>query len=179
MDARLTEVARTVLRKLESPQSGLPAELRIGAVSLAQLSRLAYLQAGDPLVEQVLAMLREGRPVYMDRPAVEASLGLAAYPPRLQEQFARWFVRISGYGIALTGRPEAQAPSPASAVPASPLPSPPAAPPVPEVRVLPVVTPDRQIFSQILGDAVPEPHACVKEPGKACCGSGRCKTLGF
>ena len=41
------------------------------------------------------------------------------------------------------------------------------------------LTPDRQILSAILGDAVPESHPCWLEPDKACCGSGRCKSLGF
>ncbi|OYW04913.1 MAG: hypothetical protein B7X11_02415 [Acidobacteria bacterium 37-65-4] len=186
MDPRVSEIATGALKRLgAAPKEGggsLPAELRIGAISLPQLSRLAYLQAGDPLVDQVLAMLRAGRPVFLDRPAVEASLGLGGYPARVREQFARWFIRISGYGVALTGGSAAQD-APAAARPAPPPESPvrqpaPAAGP-PPVQSLTLLRPDGQILSEILGEAVPEPHPCYLEPGKACCGSGRCKTLGF
>ena len=185
MDPRVSEIAKGALKRLGTPAEqgtgALPAELRIGAISLPQLSRLAYLQAGDPLVDQVLAMLRAGRPVFLDRPAVEAKLGMTEYPPRVQEQFARWFIRISGYGVALTGGSAAQD-APAAARPIPPPESPvrrsaPAGPP--PVTSLTLLRPDGQILSEILGEAVPEPHPCYLEPGKACCGSGRCKTLGF
>jgi hypothetical protein len=145
------------------------------AMTLSQLSRLANLQTDDPLVAQVLTMLKAGRPVFLDRPAVEASLGLGDYPPRIQEQFARWFSRIAGYGVALTAAPEKT-----SAPRAEKRPAPTASAfPAPEVKVLPAITPERELFAEILGDAVPEPHPCVKDPSVACCGSGLCKTLGF
>ena len=202
MDARVKEIAKAALGRL-GPQAragaALPGELRIASLTLAQLSRLAYLQAEDPLVDQVLAMLKAGRPVFLDRPAVEAQLGMDTYPPRVQEQFKRWFIRIAGYGVALTGpeRPSSPAPKaypgfeaartesappapapPAPAVqPSAPAPQP--SPATPQPRGFSIPSPDRQVFSEILGDAAPEPHPCVKEPGQACCGSGRCKTLGF
>ncbi len=184
MDGRVDAIARLALQRLDAPMrhsSGrtgpLPAELRIGALPLAQLSRLVYLQAGDPLVDQVLAMLKAGRPVFLDRAAIETALGFTDYPPRLQEQFNRWFSRLSGYGIALTGSPAPETGTPAKPVS---LPSLPPAPPAPR-RVSAGIVPraEEQIFAEILGDAVPEPHPCVKEPGVMCCGSGRCKTLGF
>jgi hypothetical protein len=132
-------------------------------------------------VDQVLAMLRAGRPVFLDRPAVEASLGLGGYPPRVQEQFARWFIRISGYGVALTGGSAAHdAPAAALSMPPPESPVRRSAPAGPApVTSLTLLRPDGQILSEILGEAVPEPHTCYLEPGKACCGSGRCKTLGF
>ncbi len=176
MDPRVSEIAKGALRRLGTPveQGGgtLPEELRIGALSLPQLSRLAYLQAGDPLVDQVLAMLRAGRPVFLDRPAVEAKLRMAEYPPRVQEQFARWFTRISGYGVALTSGSS----TPETSASARELP--PAAGSAP-VQSLTLLSPESQVLSEILGEAVPEPHPCYLEPDKACCGSGRCKTLGF
>lgn len=177
MDRRVSEVAEGALRRLSGAPGGSVAadasarELRIGSISLAQLSRLAYLQAGDPLVDQVLAMLKTGRPVLLDRPAVEASIRASEYPPRVQEQFQKWFTRIASFGVALT----ATAPPARAASPAAPAP----APPAPEVKALPSLTPDRQILSAILGDAVPESHPCWLEPCKECSGSGRCKTLGF
>ena len=177
MDRRVSEVAEGALRRLSGAPGGSGAadtparELRIGPISLVQLSRLAYLQAGDPLVDQVLAMLKTGRPVFLDRPAVEASILASEYPPRVQEQFQKWFTRIASFGIALTGAE----PPPREASPV--LPPPP--PQVAELKVLPSLSPDRQILSAILGEAVPESHPCWLEPGKACCGSGRCKTLGF
>jgi hypothetical protein len=177
VDRRVSEVAEGALRRLSGAPAGFGAadaatrELRIGSITLAQLSRLAYLQAGDPLVDQVLAMLKSGRPVFLDRPAVEASIRASEYPPRVQEQFQKWFTRIASFGVALTG-------AELHTREASPVFSPP--PPLsPEVKVLPSLTPDRQILSAILGEAVPESHPCWLEPGKACCGSGRCKTLGF
>jgi hypothetical protein len=182
VDPRVSEVAKGALRKLSEPVGAeafpaFPAELRIGPVSLVQLSRLAYLQAGDPLVDQVLTMLRAGRPVFLDRPAAEASIRLSDYPPRVQEQFQRWFVRISRYGIALTGAP---APARAS-LPNAPSDQTPAPSPIrpPQPKGVSVLTPERQILSEILGNAAPESHPCWLEPKKACCGSGRCKTLGF
>jgi len=184
VDGRVDAIARLALQRLDAPMrpsSGrtgpLPAELRIGALPLAQLSRLVYLQAGDPLVDQALAMLKAGRPIFLDRAAIEVALGFADYPPRLQEQFNRWFSRLSGYGIALTGDPASTADTPAS--PASLPMLPPA--PIPPRSFASAVLPraEEQIFAEILGDAVPEPHPCVKEPGVMCCGSGRCKTLGF
>lgn len=186
MNPRVSEIAKGALRRLGTPveQGGgtLPEELRIGALSLPQLSRLAYLQAGDPLVDQVLAMLRAGRPVFLDRPAVEAKLRMAEYPPRVQEQFARWFTRISGYGVALTSgssTPETSASARELPPAASPAPqSAPAAGSTP-VQSLTLLSPESQVLSEILGEAVPEPHPCYLEPDKACCGSGRCKTLGF
>ena len=182
MEPRVSDVARGALKRLSEAAgaeafSALPAELRIGPVSLVQLSRLAYLQAGDPLVDQVLAMLKAGRPVCLDRSAAEASIRLSDYPPRVQEQFQRWFVRIAGYGIALTGatetgrRPSCQAPSVQASEPSPASPS--------GTACVSTLTPDRQILSEILGNAVPESHPCWLEPKKACCGSGRCKQLGF
>jgi hypothetical protein len=199
VDARVRQIAKAALEKLGAPPEHagpLPGELRLSSLTLPQLSRLAYLQAEDPLVEQVLAMLKHGRPVFLDRPAVEARLGLEQYPPRVQEQFRRWFVRIAGYGVALTNAEAPASPAPAAhrgfeAAPAPPAPATPgtASPaPAPEAeapgkgpaaRTLSLASPDRQVLSQILGEAAPEPHPCVKEPGMACCGSGRCKTLGF
>lgn len=196
-EARVEAIARRALERLGTPASA-PAqggahfpELRITRIDMPQLVHLVYLQAGDPLVDQVLASLKAGRPVYLDRPAIETALGLAEYPPRLQEQFNRWFSRLAGYGIALV----ANHPSPLLCAPAgaprprsiSPVPSPfapPFAPPVePPFRPRPsgatLAHPEQAIFSEILGEAVPEPHPCVKEPGRPCCGSGRCKTLGF
>jgi hypothetical protein len=186
---RVSSIAQRALQRLGSPApsagggASLPREVRLGRLDMPQLTRLVYLQAGDPVVDQVLGMLKAGRPVYLDRPAVESALGLADYPPRLQEQFNRWFSRLAGYGIHLTAE-----------VPAPPLPAASLAPrvvvmPAPSLpRPIPVATPvtatvvgrpDQQIFAEILGEAVAEPHPCVKEPGRACCGSGRCKTLGF
>lgn len=183
--ARVEAIARRALERLGSPPfaaitaGAAPSGLRITRIDMPQLVRLVYLQAGDPLVDQVLAALKEGGPVYLDRPAIETALGLAEYPPRLQEQFNRWFSRLAGYGIALV----AARPSPLlsacgeamSAPPVSPVPH---APP-PRPSGLTLARPEQAIFSEILGEAVPEPHPCVKEPGHACCGSGRCKTLGF
>lgn len=177
MDRRVSDVAHGALRRLsaapavpEAPGE-LPRELRIGSIGLPQLSRLAYLQAGDPLVDQVLAMLKAGRPVFLDRPAAETSIRASEYPPRVQEQFQKWFTRIASFGVALTG--SASPPREAPSLRVSP------APPAIEVKALPSLTPDRQILSAILGDAVPESHPCWLEPDKACCGSGRCKSLGF
>ncbi|MEW6758116.1 MAG: hypothetical protein AB1347_07845 [Acidobacteriota bacterium] len=190
MDSAVKSLAQGALRRLSGPSSPpdgpggpgsapLPVELRITRIGLAELSRLAYLQAGDPLVDQVLAMLRAGRPVFLDRPAVERTLGLSSYPPRLQEQFARWFIRISGTGVALVGEEcERGSSLPSVERPAAPPPpDSPAASQAAPSRTL--SSPDRQILREILGEAEPEPHACWIEPGKACCGSGRCKTLGF
>lgn len=188
MDARVTGIAKAALQKLAGQAPAVVPEgpaggLRIGPITLAQLSGLAYLQAGDPLVEQVLATLKAGRPVYLDRPATEASLGLADYPARVQEQFNRWFSRIAGFGVALTqgGAPVHERPYAGfEAAPATghlPVVQPVAHPAAARAAALP--SPDRQVLAEILGEAVPEPHPCVKEPGKGCCGSGRCKTLGF
>ena len=201
VDARVEAIARRALERLGTPSSAPvqgachPARLRIARIDMPQLVRLVYLQAGDPLVDQVLAALKGGCPVYMDRPAIETALGLAEYPPRLQEQFNRWFSRLAGYGIALVGQGTSQrdgfvgqAPSPASDLPVQYSPRPEAAAPrdalvhSSEAKPSPAASalvPERQIFSEILGEAVPEPHPCVKEPGRACYGSGRCKTLGF
>ncbi len=201
MDRVEAIAARALARLAAAPSPGASGgapsgALRITRVDMPQLVRLVYLQAGEPLVDQVLAALKAGRPVYLDRPAIEADLGLRDYPPRLQEQFSRWFSRLSGYGIALVGR---EAPTKTSFMAQTP----PAAfdhfvqvSPRQEAAAAPrdtvarpgsssastaasVLIPERQIFSEILGDAVPEPHPCVKEPGVMCCGSGRCKTLGF
>lgn len=187
MDTRVTGIARAALQKLSAGTAATPpvtpADVRIGTITLAQLSRLAYLQAGDSLVEQVLGALKAGRPVYMDRPAVEAALGLSDYPARVQEQFNRWFSRIAGFGVALTqgGAPVHDRPYAGfEAAPATghlPVVQPMAHPAAARAAALP--SPDRQVLAEILGEAVPEPHPCVKEPGKGCCGSGRCKTLGF
>ncbi len=185
---RVSSIAQRALQRLGSSApaaasgGALPREVRLGKLDMPQLARLVYLQAGDAVVDQVLAMLKAGRPVYLDRPAIESSLGMADYPPRLQEQFNRWFSRLAGYGIHLTA--QASAPPLPAAPPAT---RPPAPAPV-QVRPSPAAAPvtatvigrpDQQLFSEILGDAVAEPHPCVKEPGRACCGSGRCKTLGF
>lgn len=179
MDERVKALARGALRRLGPLPSGPPPPppppasageeaLRISSLTLPELSRLAYLQAGDPLVDKVLQALRSGRPVYLDRPAVERALGLAQYPPRVREWFSRWFVRISGLGVALVGQEEGP-PLPEVSPSAPPPPAPAGAP----------LTPDRQVLREILGEVAPEPHPCWLEPGKACCGSGRCKTLGF
>ncbi len=171
----MRSVAEGALRLLAA---GAPAadaepscELLITRLTLSQLSRLAYLQAGEPVVDQVLEALRAGRAVHLDRPAVEAALGLGAYPPRMQEQFARWFVRIAGYGVHLA---QGEATPAAPAVPA----------PVPAARTGPVVAaaamePERAVLAEILGNACPADRPCLLEPSKACCGSGRCKALGF
>lgn len=179
MDERVKALARGALRRLAPlpsnpapppapPASPVEGPLRIASLTLAQLSRLAYLQAGDPLVDRILEALKDGRPVYLDRPAVERALGLAQYPPRVREWFSRWFIRIAGLGVALVGQEEA------APLPEAPRPSP---PPGSSSEAPP--TPDRQILREILGEAAPEPHPCWLEPQKACCGSGRCKTLGF
>ncbi len=185
VEARVEAIARRALERLGTPPSGAlpggahPGELRIEGIDMPQLVRLVYLQAGDPLVDRVLASLKAGIPVYLDRPAIEAVLGLAEYPPRLQEQFNRWFSRLAGYGIALVARHPAPLLSPtegaSGARPASADPPPPA----PRPSTAASAQPERAIFSEILGEAVPEPHACVIDPGRACCGSGRCKTLGY
>ncbi len=178
MDERVKALAQGALRRLGSlpsgtatpppkPSPGGDGALRLSSLTLPQLSRLAYLQAGDPLVDQVLTALKSGRPVYLDRPAVERALSLAEYPPRVREWFSRWFIRISGLGVALVGQEEAPLPEASRPAPSPPLPSGTS------------LTPDRQVLREILGEAVPEPHPCWLEPGKACCGSGRCKTLGF
>jgi hypothetical protein len=185
---RVSSIAQRALQRLGAPaptagsSAALPREVRLRELDMPQLARLVYLQAGDPVVDRVLAMLKAGRPVYLDRPAVESALGLADYPPRLQEQFNRWFSRLAGYGIHLTAEAASPLPvvsqpprAPVAAAPPPPRPLPAAAPATAAI----VGRPDQQIFAEILGDAVPEPHPCVKEPGKACCGSGRCKTLGF
>ncbi len=192
MDSAVKSLAAGALRRLSGPSAPpddpgapesapLPAELRITRIGLAELSRLAYLQAGDPLVDQVLAMLRAGRPVFLDRPAVERAIGLSSYPPRLQEQFARWFIRISGTGVALVGEESERGSSLPSAerAPAQPPPDSPAPAASQAAPSRTLSSPDRQILREILGEAEPEPHACWIEPGKACDGSGRCKTLGF
>lgn len=147
---------------------------------MPQLVRLVYLQAGDPLVDQVLAALKAGRPVYMDRPAIETALDLAHYPPRLKEQFNRWFSRLAGYGIALVAeRPSPLLPSASGKPPDSCAVSPAAPPPPARPSGSAPVRPEEAIFSEILGEAVPEPHPCVIDPSRVCCGSGQCKTLGF
>ena len=181
MDPRVSEVARGALQRLMSgDEAGVAprpdAAFRIGPLSLIQLSRLAYLQAGDPLVDQVLDALKAGRPVVLDRTATEAAIRAHEYPPLVQEQFRRWFARLSEYGIAVGD--SQTAPRGASAEAARPQASPPPSP-APPVRGVAALTPDRQILSQILGEAVPEAHPCWLEPKKACCGSGRCKQLGF
>lgn len=165
----MSDVARGALKRLSEPERAetsraLPAELRVGPVSLVQLSRLAYLQAGDPLVDQVLAMLKEGRPVFLDRSAAEASIRLSDYPPRVQEQFQRWFVRIAGYGIALTGDRKAEA-APSREAPQVRTPEPRPASPAGKLSIS-TLAPDRQILSEILGNATPEPHPCWLEPKK-------------
>ena len=185
IDPRVETIARRALERLGTPlltpaqKGNHPAELRISRIDMPQLVRLVYLQAGDPLVDQVLAALKVGRPVYLDRPAIETALGLAEYPPRLKEQFNRWFSRLAGYGIALVASHPAPLLSPAEGArgggPASADPRPPA----PRPSSATPAQPERAIFSEILGEAVPEPHACVIDPGRPCCGSGRCKTLGF
>lgn len=209
MDERVKALALRALHRLGStpapsppspPRGGASPEeaLRLSSLTLAQLSRLAYLQAGDPLVDRVLTALRSGRPVYLDRPAVERSLGLSEYPPRVREWFSRWFIRIAGLGIALVGREEEPAPSAArgerkfaaedgryfaaeggrATRGGAPAPRKPEAAPA-EPSESSGLTPDRQVLREILGEVAPEPHPCWLEPQKACCGSGRCKTLGF
>ncbi len=185
MDPRVKAIADGALRKLSGAQgpaqdagSGLPSELRIDHLSLAQLSRLSFLQAGDPMVDKVLAMLKAGRPVYLDRRTIERELELDRYPPRVTEQFNKWFSRIAGYGVALVGT-AAPAPAPSSAPQAIRSSEPAPAPAELGPRAATLSAPDRQILSEILGEAAPEEHPCWIEPGKVCCGSGRCKTLGF
>ncbi len=185
MDDRLKSVAQGALRLLGeepaigraahspsvSPPAGAESEgsLFISSLTLAQLSRLAYLQAGDPLVDQVIEALRSGRPVHMDRPAVEALLELGQYPPRMRETFARWFVRISGFGVHLAqaGKAAVEAPPPAGeshagAVVSATLPS-----------------PEKQVLTDILGGACTSGGRCILEPGKPCTGTGRCKEFGY
>jgi len=179
VEERVRAVAQGALRRLGSGSLSdavrqVPGEaLRLERLTLAQLSNLAYLQAEDPLVQEVVEAIRTGRPVHLDRPSVEAHLGLTAYPPRMQEQFARWFSRISGYGIHLTGAQTppgapAQRTTPAATTPAAPAGAGPAAD-----------SPEREVLADILGSACSSERPCVLEPGKGCCGSGRCKTLGF
>lgn len=187
MDGAVKDLAARALRQLSAapdpPASGpLPAELKITRIGLPELSRLAYLQAGDPLVDRVLAMLRAGRPVFLDRPAVERDLEFSSYPPRVQERFARWFIRISGMGVALVGEGSDRSPAPAlpAREAAAPHPTDSTVQTAPEPpRPAALSSPDRQILREILGEAEPEPHTCWIEPGKTCSGSGRCKTLGF
>jgi hypothetical protein len=185
MDPRVKAIADGALQKLAaggdpaSPsETGLPSDLRIADMSLAQLSRLAFLQAGDPIVDRVLSMLKVGRPVFLDREAIERKLELDRYPPRVTEQFNRWFSRIAGYGVALVGTSQEPAAeqSPPQAIRTEPTRAA-GAGTGPKTSVLPA--PDSQILSEILGEASPEDHPCWIEPGKVCCGSGRCKTLGF
>jgi len=183
--ARVAAIARRALERLEIPPSDvLPwgarsAELRIAGIDMPQLVRLVYLQAGDPLVDRVLWSLKAGIPVFLDRPAIETALGLAEYPPRLQEQFNRWFSRLAGYGIALVAERPAPLLSPAGSESGTgPALSDPR-PPGPRPSSATIARPEQAIFSEILGEAVPEPHACVIDPSQACCGSGRCKTLGY
>ena len=189
VEARIEAIARKAMDRLEAAQEPWTAPasskgLRIGTIEMPQLARLVYLQAGDPLVDEVLASLKTGRPVFLDRPAIEASLGFAAYPPRLQEQFNRWFSRLAGYGIALVGHSARAATPPHRETqerhlpPAEPRqPTPPSLHPSPSSSS--ISRPEEAIFSEILGEAVAEAHPCVKEPGRSCCGSGRCKTLGY
>jgi len=179
VEERVRAAAQGALRRLGSGSlsaavRSVPGQaVRLDRLTLAQLSNLAYLQAEDPLVQEVMEAIRTGRPVHLDRPAVEAHLGLAAYPPRMQEQFARWFSRISGYGVHLTG---AEAPSPA---PGRPTPSSSVPVPLPVATPSCVESPEREVLADILGAACSSERPCVLEPGKGCCGSGRCKTLGF
>jgi hypothetical protein len=150
--------------------------LRIAGIDMPQLVRLVYLQAGDPLVDRVLASLKVGRPVYLDRPAIETALGLAEYPPRLQEQFNRWFSRLAGYGIALVAHRPAPPLSPAQSAPG---PGPVSPVPLPAATHPSSAQPEQAIFSEILGEATPEPHPCIMDPSRQCSGSGQCKTLGY
>jgi len=185
LEARVEAIARRALERLGTPPFGAvkastpPTDLHITRIGMPQLVRLVYLQAGDPLVDQVLAALKAGRPVYMDRPAIEDALDLAHYPPRLKEQFNRWFSRLSGYGIALVAARPSPLPPTAGEVVGTPQDSP--APPVPPARLSgsTLARPEQAIFSEILGEAVPEPHPCVIDPSRVCSGSGQCKTLGF
>ncbi len=181
MDQRLEAVAKGALRRLTPgteapprPSSG-KGELRLDKLSLEQLRNLAGLHLEDPLVGSVVDALRSGRPVLLDRAAVERSLELRDYPPRLREQFARWFSRIAGYGVALVGQ---DAGPPVE----SPLPTPPSAPVREEgetVCAFSEMSPDQEILAAILGEVECDGKSCVLEPGKVCDGSGRCKTLGF
>lgn len=153
-------------------------ELRISSITLGQLSHLAYLQAGEPLVDEVIEALRTGRPVHLDRPAVEGALKLESYPPRMQETFARWFVRISGFGVHLT---QAQAPPPinrdGAAVEAALRPA--AQGPATGVAQSALAFPEKAVLSEILGGACTSGAPCVLEPGKPCTGTGRCKEFGY
>ncbi|MCI4398559.1 MAG: hypothetical protein JHC34_06935 [Acidobacteria bacterium] len=196
MDERLKSVAQGALRILgaRSPDAVPPngggracsncgvtrsgGELRISSITLAQLSHLAYLQAGEPLVDEVIEALRAGRPVHLDRPAVEAALDLGSYPPRMQETFARWFVRISGFGVHL-----AQAPAPppinreGAFAEAASLPA--AESPVSGAAQAAPAFPEKAVLSEILGGACTPGAPCVLEPGKPCTGTGRCKEFGY
>lgn len=179
MDERVNAAAQGALRRLNAGLSAIAVAgqaskeaLRLDRLTLAQLSSLAYLQAEEPVVQQVLDALRSGRPVYLDRPSVEKALVLSSFPPRIQEQFARWFSRIAGYGIQLTGETQplsssAAAPAPSKAATAGP------------GHAQPVLPPERQVLADILGETCPAESPCVLEPKKSCCGSGRCKSLGF
>ena len=196
MDEKLTTIAQGALRILgpATPASRQPAsndascahcgatgsvgELRLLAMSLAQLSHLAYLQAGDPLVDQVIEALRLGRPVHLDRPTVEDALGLKRYPPRMQETFARWFVRISGFGVHLTQSPalKAAAQMTASAAPPAPTSS---AEQESSLSPVSMASPEKTVLSDILGETCSSDHPCIMEPGRPCTGTGRCKEFGF
>jgi len=181
VDPRVEKIAKGALLRLStettpSAPAGPSARDRIhlDRMTIEELRNLAGLHLEDPSVKRVVEALRAGIPVTLDREALEKFLGLQSYPPRLREQFARWFSRIAGYGVALVGEGSLE-PAPAAPPPA-PVSTPPA--PKPEASSA-ALTPDRLILAAILEDEICGEKPCVLEPGKICDGSGRCRTLGF
>lgn len=178
MDPRVTSIAEGALRRMGEPARRTPeGALRLGTPSLSQLSNLAALRLEDPVVARVVQALRDGTPVVLDRRRVESELHFESYPPRLREQFGRWFSRISAMGVALVGPDGPEA--------AGPPPSPPSRDPLPpraaqEVPTAPPARPERRVFEAVLGAVDPVPRPCLLEPDKPCANcSGRCETLGF
>lgn len=181
MDERLEGIVRGALGKLggaalvpSAPVAG-PAGMTIEQPTLGELSRLAYLQAGDPLVDRVLEALRSGASVTLDRACVEEALKFAEYPAAVREQFGRWFERIARLGVIL-------APENAPPPPASPAEAPAAdrsAPAPGPLRVGMTPTADREVLFEILGDTFSGPRPCYREPGRTCSGCNSCRTLGY
>lgn len=170
MDPRVSVVAEAALRRMGGvPRPARGEPLRIEALTLAQLSDLAAPRPDDPLVAGVVEALRAGTPVLLDRARIEAALDLGGYPPRLREQFERWFARIASFGVALVGE---TAPSPPPPERTDGVP--------PSLARAPADHPERQVFEAILGTVDPASHPCFLDPGRICqsC-SGRCRTLGF
>ncbi len=179
MDSRVRNIAGKALRRLEAEKrqdspfkdlssSRLHRYLMVGSLSLAQLARLADLRGGDPVVDEVISELKASRPVYLDRSTIEKGLRLREYPALAREELNRWFSRIADRGVTLTDAQDA--PPSRSATESAPYNAPPA---------FQSTSPEREILCDILGEACPEGHPCLLEPGQPCCGSGRCKSLGF